>query len=410
MLFGLLRREKAKTAPLGGWQAARRVRLELEPLENRLVPTASAIRNLSGFLANNLPANDDGSTAAVNIGFNINFFGVQTNQCFCNNNGNITLNQPLATFTPFGLTTALGEPIIAPFFADVDTRGNSDLMTYGNDTLCGLPVFGVDWIHVNYFDATTGAAHVNKFNDFQLILIDRADTGPGNFDIEFNYNTINWETGDASGGTNGLGGSSAHVGYSNGTGNAGTFAEFPGSGVNGAFLDGGPDALISNMIDSNTVGRYHFAVREGQVMRLDVSKGAEITGLVGAFHPIRYLLNQGSQVYSGNVSVTPTPSTLSSIAACLDETAATDAVSLAGRYQVTIVYESLPPGVTLLNATGVTAAGHPYISTPDVVNFGPGLVLRFPVRFSNPNRVPISTFLQGPNLRVFAGPFNPANE
>ena len=51
---------------------------------------ASAIMNLPGFTTNNLPANDDGSTGLVNIGFNLNFFGSNFNQLYVNNNGNVT--------------------------------------------------------------------------------------------------------------------------------------------------------------------------------------------------------------------------------------------------------------------------------------------------------------------------------
>src|SRR5262249_62260947 len=78
-----------------------RARLEVEPLEGRLVP--AAIRPLPGFTTNNLPANDDNSTGLVNVGFNLNFFGVTTNQVFVNNNGNITFNQALSQFTPNAL-------------------------------------------------------------------------------------------------------------------------------------------------------------------------------------------------------------------------------------------------------------------------------------------------------------------
>jgi hypothetical protein len=407
MLFGLLGRRKETTTPPGGYKPARRARLELEPLEGRLVP--AAIRNLSGFLTNSLAANDDGSTGAVNIGFNINFFGVQTNQCFVNNNGNITLNQPLATFTPFGLTTALGEPIIAPFFADVDTRGNSSIVTYGTDTLCGHQVFGADWIHVNYFLSDGSAGHIDKFNSFQLILIDRSDTGAGNFDIEFNYDTITWETGDASGGTNGLGGSSAVAGYSNGTGTAGTFAQLPGSGVNGALLDGGPNALVNTAIDANTPGRVHFGVRNGLVtVALDVTKGVEITSLVSAFHPFRLIANQADQTDHGNLTIADTHTGVSATELCLDETMAASN-TLSGQFPMTVVYTNLPPDVTLVNPTGFTASGAPYITTPGPVNFGPGLAVRFAVRFHNPDKVPLSTFLRGPFVRVFAGPFNPDN-
>ncbi len=98
------------------------------------------------------------------------------------------------------------------------------------------------------------------------MLVDRSsDTGVGNFDIEYNYDQVQWETGSASGGTGGLGGTSAHVGYSNG---AGSFYEFAGSGVNGALLDNGSasTSLIANSLNSNGVlGRYTFEARNGTV-------------------------------------------------------------------------------------------------------------------------------------------------
>lgn len=208
------------------------------------------------FNSNNLPATDDGSTGLVPLGFSVNFFGTTYTGLYVNNNGNITFNTPLSTYTPFGLSTSIGTSIIAPFFADVDTRvGN--IVTYGQGTLGGKNAFGVNWINVGYY-----SEHTNKLNSFQLILVDRSDVSPGDFDIMFNYDQIQWETGDASGGSNGVGGSSAHVGYSNGTGNSGTFYEFPGSGVNGAFLDGGPHALIS-FSNVDVSGRYVFEVRNG---------------------------------------------------------------------------------------------------------------------------------------------------
>ena len=72
-------------------------------------------------------------------------------------------------------------------------------------------------------------------DDVQIVLTDRTDTGAGNFDIYFNYTRITWETGSASGGSNGFGGVSAAVGYNAGTGNQpGTFFELPGSRVPGS--------------------------------------------------------------------------------------------------------------------------------------------------------------------------------
>ena len=219
---------------------------------------AGAVHDAGLFTDNTLAANDDGSTGLVNIGFGINFFGVSQNNLYVNNNGNVTFASPLATFTPFGLTTST-IAIIAPFFADVDTRGvGSGLVQYGQDTLNGRNVFGVNWINVGYFPSAT-----NRLNSFQLIMTDRSDTGAGNFDFEFNYDSILWETGGASGGSGGLGGSSARVGYTNG---GAVDVEFAGSGVNGAFLNGGANALIAGMLNSTTSGQYIFQVRNGVVV------------------------------------------------------------------------------------------------------------------------------------------------
>jgi hypothetical protein len=224
-----------------------------------------------------LPANDDGSSAAVPIGFPINFFGVTHTALFVNNNGNVTFGAPLSTFTPFGLV-GTRQPIIAPFFADVDTRAlGSGVVRFG--TPAGRPdLFVVDWVQVGYF-----REHDDKLNSFQLILQDLSAVPPfvpGDFRIVFNYDRIQWETGDVSGGTNGLGGSSARVGFSNGSGQPGTFFELTGSGQNGALLDGGSRSLVGNKVPSADpslpVGRYQFVVQNGAVAQADLAIAAEI--------------------------------------------------------------------------------------------------------------------------------------
>jgi hypothetical protein len=233
-----------------------------------LVPATTFAAAVVPFtLTNTLPANDDGSTAAVALGIGgasgVNFFGQSFTSVYVNNNGNVTFQQPLGQYTPNGLATGVGFPIIAPFFADVDTRGTgSGLTMYGNATYNGQSAFVVDWLNVGYYEA-----HTDKLNSFQLILVDRPDTGAGNFDIEFNYNQIQWETGDASSGSGGLGGVSAAVGYSNGLfGAQNVYYQLPGSLVNGALLDGGPDSLIGSSLNSTVLGRYDFQVRNGQVV------------------------------------------------------------------------------------------------------------------------------------------------
>ncbi len=91
-----------------------------------------------------LSANDDGSTALIPLGFTINFAGTQFGSAYVNNNGNITFQDVLPTYTPFGLV-GTATPIIAPFFADVDTRGSgSGLATYGQTTFRGHPAFCIN--------------------------------------------------------------------------------------------------------------------------------------------------------------------------------------------------------------------------------------------------------------------------
>lgn len=215
---------------------------------------------LPGFAANSLAPNDDGSTGLIALPFSVDFFGTTFNSLYVNNNGNVTFDASLGTFTPFDLTST-GRQIIAPFFADVDTRGTGTV-TYGVDAIDGLTVFAVTWNAVGYYNG-----HTSPTNTFQLLLTDRSDTGVGNFDITFNYDQILWETGDASGGSGGLGGSSARAGYANGTGLPGTFYELPGAGVSGAYLDNGPPAtsLVQNEQDTQ-LGRYIFSARNGTIV------------------------------------------------------------------------------------------------------------------------------------------------
>jgi len=254
-------------APLLGfqrWTTLPRLLLTLALLACTVIalPVAQAVGPNAvrpGFNANSLAGNDDGSTGLVPIGISINFFGTTYTDLFVNNNGNITLDAALGNFTPFDLASTSRE-IIAPFFADVDTQGGN-VVTYGQGTVDGRPAFGVTWPAVGCYSQTTSVLNI-----FQVILTDRSDTGVANFDIEFNYDQIQWETGQASGGSSQcLGGNSVRVGYSNGTGAAGTFFELPGSAVNGAFLDTNlVTGLISNSLNSGgQLGRYVFSVRGG---------------------------------------------------------------------------------------------------------------------------------------------------
>jgi hypothetical protein len=212
----------------------------------------------AGFDTNTFAGNDDESfPSAVALPFSADFFGTTYNALYLNNNGNVTFDSPLSTYTPFDLSTT-ARVIIAAFFADVDTRvGN--LVTFGNGTVDGHAAWGANWPGVGCFNQNDSV-----LDNFQLLLISRADVGAGDFDIEFNYDRIQWDSGQASNGdASCLNGDAARAGYSNGS--AADSFEIPGSGVDNAFLDSNAaTGLVNHSSNSSQLGRYVFSVRNGQ--------------------------------------------------------------------------------------------------------------------------------------------------
>jgi hypothetical protein len=232
-----------------------------------------------GFNALELAPNDDYSSNIRKMPFTVNFLGNRYNQCFINNNGNITFGDNLSVFTPEDLRT-INAQILAAFWADVDTRAEgSGIVRYSksNDKnepdfiyeyVDGHKAFGATYSDVGHFDL-----HSDKMNNFQIVIIEREDTGAENFDVEFNYNRIEWESGDVDG-ENGYGGLSARAGIS-GRGpkpaNQKFAMEIEGSGAPGAFLDNiipadGPNStsgLIYRTWNTNVPGRLRFEFRNG---------------------------------------------------------------------------------------------------------------------------------------------------
>ena len=232
---------------------------------------AGAVVDDTGCQATPLAANDDSSTGQVPIGFNADAYGLSFSDVFVNNNGNVTVNSALSEYTPYDFSIG-GDPIIAPFFADVDTRGQgSSVVTYGQVAdFNGRPAFCVNWVNVGYYQARD-----DKLNSFQLLIVDRSDTGAGNFDIVFNYDGIQWETGEASDGVDGLGGTSAAWGFTNGDGDPSHSFMGPGSFVNGGLLDGNAQtSLAGHATSGQPAGRYVFQVRNSP------PTGVHLTGVV----------------------------------------------------------------------------------------------------------------------------------
>ena len=173
-------------------------------------------RDSDGLLYPNVGPNDDLSSALQSLGFSFEFFGNTYTDFYINNNGNITFDNPLGRFLPTGFPSPT--PIVAPFWADVDTRtdtagaaGGEVQMSTGV-SVRGNPFVQVDWIDVGYFDRTDAGNNDGR-NTFSLYIED----DPVGDIVVFDYGSLNWSTGDSTG-TDGLGGLGAQIGFDSGDG------------------------------------------------------------------------------------------------------------------------------------------------------------------------------------------------
>ncbi|WP_146585251.1 nidogen-like domain-containing protein [Puniceibacterium confluentis] len=222
----------------------------------------------SGFGEFALARIDDGSqsvdiTSVFENGIDLN--GTNYTSFFINSNGNVTFNSASGAFSPTAINGATGNPIIAPYFGDVDTDSGPGATTPGgNSTGTNLVHWDlntetdeiiVTWDDVGFFNNRTDIP-----NAFQLVL---TDAGNGDFNIEFRYEDINWTTGDASGGSNGLGGTVARAGWSTGTG--GSFFELTQSGNQEEML-----ALDATLGNTGVPGLWEFFVRNGDFLTSQV--------------------------------------------------------------------------------------------------------------------------------------------
>ena len=156
--------------------------------------------------------NDDGSSPLITLPFSFCLYGALYTNCYINNNGNISFDLPYNTFNANGFPDP-SHAMVAPFWADVDTRGlgnGSGIIRYKLTPTYLI----VQWDHVGYY-----GAHTDKLNSFQLIISDGLDPIIRNGrNVSFFYKDMQWTTGDASLGVGGFGGIAATVGVNRGNG------------------------------------------------------------------------------------------------------------------------------------------------------------------------------------------------
>ncbi|MDR1227923.1 MAG: PEP-CTERM sorting domain-containing protein [Azoarcus sp.] len=195
-------------------------------------------------LVETLPRGDDISSPAVDIGFEVNFFGTEYSQLYVSNNGNINFGRPNSAWYWVG-TNNYYDSYLAPYFSDVYTY-SSGSVTYGRTTFDGYSAFGVSWIDV------PGVSALSSHNSFQLLIVDRSDVGAGDFDFIFNYGQIQWQDSDYIGSLVGYGAKGQDFGFST-------------SIYDGGLLTLNPYQLPYQSLNSDVAGRFVFEVRDGVV-------------------------------------------------------------------------------------------------------------------------------------------------
>ena len=150
--------------------------------------------------------NDDDYTYMLTLPFVFSLYGTPYTSFWINNNGNVTFDEGLYDYDPWGFPIQ-DYPMLAPFFADVDTRG-AGAVWYKLEPNRVIVI----WDQVGYY-----GSHTDKLNTFELIFTDGTDPliGLGNT-VAFSYADMAWTTGDASNGVNGFDGYPATVGINKG--------------------------------------------------------------------------------------------------------------------------------------------------------------------------------------------------
>lgn len=184
------------------------------------------INNGTEWFDDGFPSSDDGSHGPIQLPFTFNLYGDQYNQVYVNINGNLSFGTENGVYSSTGFPTN-SAAMVAPFWADVDL-GNANTAINKVQYKVTPTAMYVNWSDVGYFNEQT-----NKLNSFQLIITDGNDPviGLGN-NVSFCYRDMQWTTGGASQGVNGLGGVPATVGANRGNNvNFIQFGRFDQAGV-----------------------------------------------------------------------------------------------------------------------------------------------------------------------------------
>ncbi|XP_045925641.1 alpha-tectorin-like [Micropterus dolomieu] len=157
---------------------------------------------------------DDGSSPLIPLQRSFVYFGQTYNQIYVNHNGHLTFNMPWSSFSPQSFPLYGSRDIIAPFWTDLDNRGNgqiyynqyssgSVLQQATQDINAYFPglhfsanwVFVATWYEVAYFPTTgtqtTVQAVLISGGQYSFVLMNYGIIASTTRSVQAGYDTIN---------------------------------------------------------------------------------------------------------------------------------------------------------------------------------------------------------------------------
>uniref|UniRef100_A0A3B5LPA4 NIDO domain-containing protein n=1 Tax=Xiphophorus couchianus TaxID=32473 RepID=A0A3B5LPA4_9TELE len=209
----------------------------------------------------------DGSSPAIPLSRSFNYFGQSYSQIYVNHNGDLTFVSPWSSFTPQRFPMYGTRDVIAPFWTDLDTRGNGDIyyIQYTSGSILQqvtqdinryFPalnfqanwIFIATWYEVAYFPMTgtqtTFQAVLTTNGQYSFVLMNYGSIASMSRYVQAGYDTIS---------------SSHHF-------------TIPGSFSSDAT---GPNSTFSLGSNVNVPGRWAFRVDHGSLLLLLYQPGSD---------------------------------------------------------------------------------------------------------------------------------------
>ena len=164
---------------------------------------------------------NNASTGAIPLGFPIDFGNGPVSNLFVNENGIVSFTGPITT-TSFASLASVGQPVIAPFFSDINSvtfvgtvfemnGQNFGQIMYQRGSASALPAASGDFEQADEVPAfsvlwygLTDASGAQVFA--QLIIYSHASSAPGDFDVRLRYGQFDGDQYNTGTGTTGIAG------------------------------------------------------------------------------------------------------------------------------------------------------------------------------------------------------------